>query len=131
MLCLGRLGQIDLRPWFGRSRMPWRGVLRDVERVGQLVLVIGIPIRVRIVRCHAPAGSARDVVALLLDLRLLAPQVAQVVELRAADVTAGDDLDLLDDRRVHREGALHSDTEADLADRERLAQAATLAPDDG
>ena len=46
--------------------------------------------------CRRVSVSARGV-ALLLDLGGLAAQVAQVVELRAADVTAGDDLDLLDD----------------------------------
>ena len=68
--------------------------------------------------------------ALLLDLGLLAAQVAQVVQLGAAHVTAGHDLDLLDDRGVHREGALDADAEADLADGEGLAEAAALAADD-
>src|SRR6187551_3343689 len=75
-------------------------------------------------------GSATcDGVATLLDLGSLAAQVAQVVELRAAYVTAGHDLDLVDDRRVHREGALDADAEAHLAHGERLADAITLAPD--
>src|SRR3954469_26043880 len=69
--------------------------------------------------------------ALLLDLGLLAPQVAQVVQLRAAHVTAGDDLDVVDHRGVHREGALDADLEADLADREGLAHAVARAADDG
>src|SRR5690242_2385703 len=67
--------------------------------------------------------------ALLLDLGRLAAQVTQVVELRSADVTARDDLDLGDDRRVHREGALDTDAEADLADREGLPDAAALPAD--
>jgi hypothetical protein len=39
--------------------------------------------------------SAGDDVPLLLDLGGLAAQLAEVVQLGAADVTAGDDLDLL------------------------------------
>src|SRR5215218_2999734 len=62
--------------------------------------------------CPAAVVSARDGVALLLDLGGLAAQLAEVVQLRAADVTAGDDLDLLDDRGVYREGALHAHAEA-------------------
>src|SRR6188472_1150711 len=78
------------------------------------------------------AGGCDDgsAVALLLDLRLLAAELAQVVELRSADVTAGDDLDVVDDRGVHRELALDADLEADLADREGLANALALAADD-
>ena len=60
-------------------------------------------------------------VALLLDLRGLPDPVAQVVELGPAHVAAGDDLDLGQDRRVHREGALDADAEAHLADGEGLA----------
>ena len=68
---------------------------------------------------HRPRiGAPGSVVATFLDLGGLAAQVAQVVELRAAHVTAGDDLDLLEDRAVQREGALDADAERDLADRE-------------
>src|SRR3954454_20394919 len=74
--------------------------------------------------------SARDDVALLLDLGGLAAQLAEVVELGPTDVTAGQHLDLLDDRGVHREGALHAHAEADLADGEGLADAAALTADD-
>src|SRR5215212_3397466 len=74
--------------------------------------------------------SARDDVALLLDLGGLAAQLAEVVQLRPADVATRDDLDLLDDRGVHREGALHADAEADLAHGEGLADAAALTADD-
>src|ERR1700750_370816 len=69
-------------------------------------------------------------VALLLDLRLLAAEVAQVVELGAAHVAAGHELDVVDDRRVHREGALDADLEADFADREGLADALARTADD-
>src|SRR3954447_1076025 len=61
-----------------------------------------------------------------LDLGGLAPQVAQVVELRAAYVAPGHDLDLLEDRGVDREGALDAHTEGDLADREGPADAGAL-----
>ena len=74
-------------------------------------------------RRRRPA-SLRGGLALLLDLGGLAAQVAQVVELGAPDVTAGDDLDLLDDRGCAREGPLDADTEGHLADREGLADAA-------
>src|SRR3954447_15647374 len=69
-------------------------------------------------------------VPLLLDLGGLAAQVAQVVQLGAAHVTTGDDLDVVDDRGVEREGALDTDAEGDLADREGLADAAAVATDD-
>lgn len=54
----------------------------------------------------------------------------QVVQLRATHVTTGDELDLLDDRGVHREGTLDADREGDLADREGLADTGALATDD-
>src|SRR4051812_44228455 len=76
-----------------------------------------------------PRSARRQVVALLLDLGLLAAEVAQVVELRATHVTAGQDLDLVDDRGVQREGALHADAEGDLAHREGAAHARALDPD--
>src|SRR5262245_55018883 len=66
---------------------------------------------------------------LLLDLCCLPAQIAQVVELGAADITHGDRLDRLHDRAVHRERALDADAEADLADGERLAQSVALAAD--
>src|SRR5689334_454419 len=67
--------------------------------------------------------------AALLDLGGLAAQVAQVVELGAADVTAGHDLDLLEDRGVQREGALDTDAEGDLPDGEAATDARALDPD--
>src|SRR6187402_1676201 len=76
------------------------------------------------------AFDLRGGLALLLDLGLLAAQFAQVVQLGPADIAAGDDLDVVDHRRVHGEGALHADLEADLADREGLAHALTGAADD-
>src|SRR5690606_870344 len=76
------------------------------------------------------ARSDESAFALLLDLGLLTAKVAQVVELGAADVTARHDLDVVDDGRVHREGTLHADLEAHLANRERLAHTLALAADD-
>ena len=55
--------------------------------------------------------------------------LAQVVELGAADVAAGGDLDALDLRRVHGERALHADAEGLLAHGERLPHAGALALD--
>src|SRR5699024_7880329 len=76
-------------------------------------------------------GSARSgVLALLPDAGLLAREVAQVVQLRAAHVATGDDLDLVDRRRVHREHALHADAEGDLPDAEGLSHAVALTADD-
>src|SRR6187402_1915488 len=74
--------------------------------------------------------KSASAVALLLDLGLLAAEVPQVVELGATHVATGHDLDVVDDRAVHREGALHADLEADLADREGLAHAVTRAAQD-
>ena len=68
-------------------------------------------------------------VAALAHAGGLADAVAEVVELRATDVTAGGDLDLLDLRRVHGERALHADAEGLLADREGLARTVALALD--
>src|SRR3954471_17318844 len=67
--------------------------------------------------------------AAFLDLGSLPAQVAQVVQLGPADVAAGHDLDLLEDRRVEREGALDTDAEGDLADREGAPDAGALDPD--
>src|ERR1700722_10657741 len=72
-----------------------------------------------------PAGSD----PLLLDLRRFPDAVPQVVELGPPDIASSDDLDLGEDRRVHRERALDTDPEADLADSERLAGTAPLATD--
>src|SRR3954462_12813461 len=57
---------------------------------------------------------------LLLDLGLLPAEITQVVELGPADIAATVDLDLLDDRGVDGERALHADAAAHLADREGL-----------
>src|SRR5699024_1380241 len=79
-------------------------------------------------RLRARPGSG--VLALLPDAGLLAGEVAQVVQLRAADVAAGDDLDLVDGRGVHGAHALDADAEENLADAEGLAHAVALATDD-
>ena len=65
----------------------------------------------------------------LLDAGLLPTQLAEVVELGPADLSSRDHLEPGDRGRVHREGPLHADAERDLADGERLAQAAVLTAD--
>src|SRR5690242_4089734 len=76
------------------------------------------------------AGRSADLLLpLLLDLRGLAAEVTEVVELGAADGTTGDDLDAVDAGAVDRVGPLDADAEADLADREGLAEARPLATD--
>src|SRR3954447_17142778 len=72
----------------------------------------------------------RSAVALLLDLGSLAAQLAQVVQLRAADVATGHQLDAVQVRGVHRERPLDADAETDLADREGFPNATTLTADD-
>src|SRR4051812_42177153 len=60
-----------------------------------------------VVTAAADVRSARrSGVALLLDLRLLAAQLAQVVELGPAHVAARHQLDVVDDRRVDGERPL-------------------------
>src|ERR1700722_20359919 len=73
--------------------------------------------------------SAGRVLPALLDPRGLAAQVTEVVQLGAADLAAGDRLDLVDRRAVHRERALDANAVAHLAHGEGLTQAAALAPD--
>src|SRR5258708_7056795 len=68
--------------------------------------------------------------ALLFDLRGLPDAVTQVVELRPADIAPGHDLDLGEDRRMHRKRAFHTHSEADLADGEGFTRATALAADD-
>src|SRR5437660_11731543 len=81
-------------------------------------------------RGSCPSGtSAAGLLATLLDARGLAAQVPQVVELGPPHPAAGDRLDLLDRRAVHREGPLDADAIADLPDGEGPAGTAALAPD--
>src|SRR5690606_34254481 len=75
-------------------------------------------------------SGRRGRLATLPDLGGLAVQVAEVVQLRTTHVTALDNLDLGDVRRVHRERTLHADTEGDLAHGEGLADTTALAADD-
>src|SRR5690606_23579680 len=74
-----------------------------------------------------PPSSERSatVLALLLDLLGLTAKIPQVVELGSADVAAALHLDLLVDRGMDREGPLHADPEAHLANGEGLLQPAT------
>src|SRR5215207_7935268 len=115
-----------------RRKEPFFGSFRGWSGSGCASVPTGVSSDTRqTLRCRpVRPASAGDRVPLLLDLGGLAAQLAQVVELGAADVAAGGDLDLLDDRGVHREGALDADTEADLADGEGLPDAAALAADD-
>ena len=75
--------------------------------------------------------GARDLDARLsfLDASRLAGEVAQVVELGAADASTADYRDGRDHRAVRREDALDTDAARDLADRERLADATAAAGD--
>ena len=68
-------------------------------------------------------------VALLFDLCLLTAEVAQVVQLGATYVTAADDLDVVDDRRVNRELTLDSNLERDLTNGEGFADSVARAAD--
>src|SRR5689334_13149778 len=65
----------------------------------------------------------------LLDAGRLARQVAQVEETAAADFAAALHLDLLDARRVDREGPFHADAVGALANREGRLGAARAAAD--
>jgi hypothetical protein len=91
---------------------------------------LGLELRDGVVEQAGLDRLLRPDVAALADAGALADAVAQVVELRAAHVAAGGDLDALDLRRVHGERALHADAERLLADGERLARAVALALDD-
>src|SRR6185503_1038418 len=66
---------------------------------------------------------------LFLDARRLAGQVAQVVELGAANPPAADHRDVGDHGAVEREDALDTDAVGDLSDREAFADAATATRD--
>ena len=64
------------------------------------------------------------------DLGSLATKIAEVVKLRAANISAANDFKLLDNRSVHGEGALYADAVRDLANRESFASARTRATND-
>src|SRR5512139_2410114 len=63
---------------------------------------------------HGPGESA----LVLFEAGRFAFEVAEIVELRPADVGPADDLDLLDHLGMEREDALDADSEGDLADGE-------------
>src|SRR5699024_9715074 len=73
-----------------------------------------------------PDLLSRGSLALLANARGLAAQVTQVVELGPAHISTGDDLDLLNGRGVHGEGALNTDAESDLANGKGLTHTRTL-----
>src|SRR5690606_41466763 len=72
---------------------------------------------------------ARTWIGVLSDPGRLTATVTEVVELRAASLTAADNLDTLDQRGVDREHALDAFTVGNLANREALAQTATRTGD--
>src|SRR5699024_7252559 len=90
--------------------------------------------RAEIPAARRPRGfaviSVRSVLALLADARLLAAQIAQVVEFGTAHIAAADQFDAVDHGAVHGEDALDAHLEADLADREGLAHPGPLTADD-
>src|SRR6266508_2076800 len=67
---------------------------------------------------------------LFLETRRFPGQLAEVVELGAPDCGPLDHLDLVDPRRVQREGALHPHSIRDAPDREGCPGAPTALPDD-
>ena len=72
------------------------------------------------------AGAGAGV---LDDTSRLAATIAQVVKLGAADLTAADDIDAFDERRVDRENALDAFAVGDLADGEAFVDTAAGAGD--
>ena len=64
-----------------------------------------------------------------LDTGRLAAEIAQVIELCPADLTATNDVDVVNDRCVKREDTLDAYAETYLADRDGLTYAAMLAGD--
>src|SRR6478609_3143145 len=126
---------------FRRLRLSDLGVRRRLDdlSLGERLLVDGLArdlgvdrgcvLRGRVVQDAALDDLLRTRVATLADAGTLTDATAQVVQLRATDVTAGGDLDLLDLRRMDRERALNADAEGLLADREGLAHPLALTLD--
>ena len=109
-----------------------RRVLLEHRLLGRQSVGVGRPFGLdRSGIVHQPGLDRlfRTGVAALSHTCTLADAIAQVVELRAAHVAAGGDLDALDLRRVHGEHALHAYAEGLLAHGERLARAVALALD--
>ena len=76
------------------------------------------------------AVAGRPMVAhSVLDACRATGKFAEIVQLGATHLTACHDFDLVDARRVHREGTLDAHGVRHLADGERLADAAVLAAD--
>lgn len=65
----------------------------------------------------------------LLDAGGLTAKVTQVIQFCTANLTAADDVDVIDDGRVQREDTLDADAKADLADCHGLACSAVFACD--
>jgi hypothetical protein len=68
-------------------------------------------------------------VALFLDFCLLAAKITQEVELGATNVATGNNLDVVDNRRVNGELSLHTHLKADLTHGKRLADTLAGAAD--
>src|SRR5215471_8691041 len=74
-------------------------------------------------------GLCRLFLPCLFHPRGLPLQVAQEVQLGAADLRGPEDLDPIDDGRMQREDALDTPAERHFAHRERRARPATVHPD--
>ena len=75
------------------------------------------------------AGLCLVTCILFLDTCSLTAEVTQVVKLCAADASATNNVDMINNCRVQREDAFDADAEADLADGDRLTGSAVLAGD--
>src|SRR5690606_27510961 len=101
------------------------------EKRGGIVPIPGPPPRFQAVlpatraACHVAFALAVP----LADAGSLATQLAQIVELRAADAATPDNGQRLDRRRVQREDPLDAHAVRDLAHREGLADLPALARD--
>src|SRR5208283_3533046 len=77
---------------------------------------------------HAASGRMESgTLFALAQARRFALQVAQVVELGAADAARADHVDMVDHAGMYGEDALHALSEADLANRDGLAESRVVA----
>src|SRR5689334_6634372 len=67
----------------------------------------------------------------LVETRGLASEPTQIIKLRAAHLSCAHHVNVVDHRSLHREDALDTVAEADLADRDGLAHPGVVAGDDG
>src|SRR4051812_9707255 len=73
-----------------------------------------------------PAGWCLGLLLALAEAGSLAAQTAKVIQLRAADASGADHVDVIDDRGCNRENAFHALAEADLANCYCLRHAGTV-----